>query len=62
VSPEEAVTYPMVITRAGGRARPRAAQLLANGIWRVKWITGSETLYDRDPRGHLLLGYEPPRW
>ena len=49
----------MAITRRGSRARPRAAVLLTDGLWRVDWIDGSETIYDRDPRGHLLLGYEP---
>lgn len=56
-----ATVYPVAITRAGVPGRPRRCELLANGCWRVDWISGLVTTYDRDPRGHLALGYEPAR-
>jgi hypothetical protein len=54
-------TYPVCITRPGGRDRPRRVERLANGYWRVDWVSQLVTLYNGDPRHHLALGYEPER-
>jgi hypothetical protein len=51
--------YPMALRCTGDRGRPRRLGLLADGCWRVEWIDGLVTLYERDPREHLRLGYEP---
>jgi hypothetical protein len=51
--------FPIVLTRDGGRDRPVRVDQLPDGTWRVNWIGGLVSLYDRDPREHLRLGYEP---
>jgi hypothetical protein len=51
--------YPMVLTCEGARSRPRHVALLRNDCWRVDWMDGLVTLYGRDPREHLRLGYDP---
>jgi hypothetical protein len=51
--------YPMVLRSDGPRGRPRDVQPLASGSWRVDWIDGVVSMYRRDPREHLRLGYEP---
>ena len=51
--------YPMVLICEGGRGRPRNVAPLPDGSWRVDWIGGIVSLYRRDPREHLRLGYEP---
>lgn len=49
----------MVHTGEGGQARPRCAQLLPGGLWRIEWVGGGVAFYRRDPREHLRLGYDP---
>jgi hypothetical protein len=51
--------YPIVITCDGSRRRPGRVTPLPNEGWRVDWIDGLVTVYRRDPRGHLRLGYDP---
>ncbi len=53
--------FPIVLTRDGGRERPTRVDQLADGTWRVEWIGGHVSVYDRDPSDHLRLGYEPKR-
>jgi hypothetical protein len=54
-------TYPELTTRAGPRDRALRLERLAAGWWEVEWRSGQITTYDRDPRDHLSLGYEPRR-
>jgi hypothetical protein len=56
-----APTYPELATRAGLRDRALRVEPLAAGWWEVEWRSGRITTYDRDPRDHLSLGYEPRR-
>jgi hypothetical protein len=51
--------YPELTTRAGQRDRPRHVAPSVAGWWRVVWRSGRVAVYDRDPRAHLSLGYEP---
>jgi hypothetical protein len=51
--------YPIVITCDGSRRRPGRVMPLEDEGWRVEWIDGVVTLYRRDPRAHLRLGYDP---
>jgi hypothetical protein len=51
--------YPIVIACDGSRRRPGRVMPLEDGGWRVDWIDGAVTLYRRDPRAHLRLGYDP---
>jgi len=43
----------------GLRDRPERVDALSAGSWQVYWRSGRVTVYDRDPRNHLRLGYEP---
>jgi hypothetical protein len=54
-------TYPELTTRAGPRDRALRVECVAAGWWEVEWRSGRVTTYDRDPRDHLSLGYEPKR-
>ncbi len=51
--------YPIAITCDGSRRRPGSVRPMPNEGWRVDWIDGPVTLYRRDPRAHLRLGYDP---
>jgi hypothetical protein len=51
--------YPELTTRTGRRDRPWCGEPSAAGWWRVVWPSGRVAVYDRDPRAHLSLGYEP---
>lgn len=51
--------YPIVITCDGSRRRPGRVMPLEDEGWRVDWTDGVVTLYRRDPRAHLRLGYDP---
>ena len=51
--------YPEITTQMGLRDRPEQVDALAAGSWQVHWRSGRVTVYDRDPRSHLRLGYEP---
>jgi len=51
--------YPELTTRVGLRDRPEQVDALSAGSWQVYWRSGRVTVYDRDPRNHLRLGYEP---
>jgi hypothetical protein len=51
--------YPMVLTCEGPRCGPRQVSLIPRVAWPVDWVDGLVTLYRRDPREHLRLGYEP---
>ncbi len=51
--------YPELVTRIGGRDRPRRVELVSNGLWRVDWRSGAVSSYERDPRLDLSLGHEP---
>jgi hypothetical protein len=51
--------YPELTTRSGLRDRAQHVDLLPTGSWEVRWRSGQTTAYDRDPRPHLELGYEP---
>jgi hypothetical protein len=55
----ESRTYPELTTRAGPRDRPLSVDRSSGGWWEVEWRSGRMTTYDRDPRDHLALGYEP---
>ena len=50
---------PIVLTADGSRRCPRGVMPMPNENWRVEWIDGLATLYRRDPRAHLRLGYDP---
>jgi hypothetical protein len=52
-------SYPIVITCDGSRRRPARVMALEDEGWRVDWIDGVVTLYCRDTRAHLRLGYDP---
>ena len=51
--------YPMVLKSNGARGRPRHVEPILGGFWRVDWMDGPVSIYHRDPRAHLRLGYEP---
>ena len=51
--------YPELTTQMGLRDRPERVRLLFADAWQVRWRSGRVTVYDRDPRSHLRLGYEP---
>jgi hypothetical protein len=51
--------YPMVLRSDGARGRPQRVEPMPSGAWRVDWIGGVVSIYRRDPREHLRLGYEP---
>jgi hypothetical protein len=51
--------YPMVLRSDGPRGRPRHVEPMPSGLWRVDWIDVLASMYRRDPRAHLRLGYEP---
>jgi hypothetical protein len=51
--------YPELTTQMGLRDRPERVDVLSAGCWQVHWRSGRVTVYDRDPCGHLRLGYEP---
>jgi hypothetical protein len=51
--------YPMVLRSNGARGRPRHVEPMVGGFWRVDWIDGPVSIYRRDPRAHLRLGYDP---
>ena len=51
--------YPTMITRTGGRDRPLAVTANGPGEWQVTWRSGRRSIYNRDPRSDLALGYEP---
>ena len=51
--------YPELTTRIGPRDRPERVGVLSAGSWRAQWRSGRVTVYDRDPRSDLRLGYEP---
>jgi hypothetical protein len=51
--------YPELTTQLGLRDRPQRVTTLGGGAWQVHWRSGRVTVYDRDPRSHLRLGYDP---
>jgi hypothetical protein len=57
----ESLIFPELVTRSGLRDRARRIQPLPTGWWEVEWRSGRITTYDRDPRSHLELGYDPRR-
>jgi hypothetical protein len=51
--------YPELTTQTWLRDRPERVDVLSAGSWQVLWRSGRVTVYDRDPRSHLRLGYDP---
>jgi len=55
----EQSSYPQFSTRLGAGDRPLQVEHTSVGTWRVAWRSGRTTVYERDPRADLGLGYEP---